>query len=79
VETGDLDLDGDGAPAAAPAAAHAPGGQRAVSLRSAVDDFKRSVVERTLEESGGSWAEAARRLGMHRSNLHHLAQRLGVS
>ncbi len=48
------------------------------SLRDAVDELKRTVVERALADSGGNWAAAARRLGMHRGNLHHLAQRLGI-
>ncbi len=35
------------------------------------------MVTRALEETAGNWAEAARRLGMDRSNLHHMAHRLG--
>ena len=31
-----------------------------------------------LDESGGNWAAAARALGMARSNLHHMADRLGL-
>jgi len=49
-----------------------------VSLRDAVEALKREAVTATLEQAGGNWAEAARRLGMDRGNLHHLAQRLGV-
>ena len=37
-----------------------------------------TAVTSTLEETSGNWAEAARRLGMDRSNLHHMAHRLGV-
>jgi transcriptional regulator with GAF, ATPase, and Fis domain len=33
-------------------------------------------ITAALDEAGGNWAEAARRLGMNRSNLHHMAQRL---
>jgi anaerobic nitric oxide reductase transcription regulator len=47
-----------------------------VSLRAAVAELKRAAVTRTLEETGGNWAEAARRLGMNRGNLHHMARRL---
>jgi anaerobic nitric oxide reductase transcription regulator len=47
-------------------------------VRDAVEELKRDAVARTLEETGGNWAEAARRLGMDRSNLHHMAHRLGV-
>jgi anaerobic nitric oxide reductase transcription regulator len=49
-----------------------------VSLRGALEELKRAAVAQTLEETGGNWAEAARRLGMDRGNLHHMARRLGV-
>lgn len=52
---------------------------RARSLSEAVDDYKRQLVEAALREHDGSWAAAARPLGMHRSNLYHLARRLGVA
>ncbi len=48
-----------------------------MSLRDAIDELKRSAILRALDETGRNWAEAARRLGMDRSNLHHMAQRLG--
>ena len=47
-------------------------------LRDAVDEFKRATIARALNEAGGNWAQAARELGVHRSNLHHLARRLKV-
>jgi transcriptional regulator with GAF, ATPase, and Fis domain len=31
-----------------------------------------------MERNGGSWAAAARELGMHCSNLHYFARRLGL-
>jgi anaerobic nitric oxide reductase transcription regulator len=31
-----------------------------------------------VRRHAGNWAAAARELGLHRSNLHHLAQRLGL-
>jgi len=49
-----------------------------LSLRDAVDELKHAAVRQTLEETGGNLAEAARRLGMDRSNLHHMAHRLRV-
>jgi anaerobic nitric oxide reductase transcription regulator len=79
IERGDLDV----SPAtSSPQAARDELADRAsrgtLPLREAVDEFKRMVVMRALDESHGSWVDAARRLGMHRSNLHHMAQRLGV-
>jgi anaerobic nitric oxide reductase transcription regulator len=48
------------------------------TLREAVEDYERAAIRRALSDHGGSWAAAARALGMHRSNLHHLATRLGL-
>ncbi len=45
-------------------------------LRDAVDDFTRSLIQAMVAECGGNWAEAARRLGLQRGNLHRLAARL---
>jgi anaerobic nitric oxide reductase transcription regulator len=47
-------------------------------LREAVDEFQRRMIRETLRKAGGNWAAAARALGMHRSNLHHMARRLGM-
>jgi len=49
------------------------------ALREAVDAFTRKLIVDAVEASGGNWAEAARRLGLQRGNLHRLATRLGVS
>jgi anaerobic nitric oxide reductase transcription regulator len=48
-------------------------------LRDRVTAFQRAAVLDALERNGGGWAEAARELGMDRSNLFHLARRLGIS
>ena len=47
-------------------------------LRQGVEAYKRQRVEAALRRHEGSWAAAARELGMHRSNLYHLAKRLGL-
>jgi len=47
-------------------------------LREAVQDFERALIQRELERAQGNWSAAARALGLHRSNLHHLAKRLGL-
>ncbi len=49
------------------------------TLRDAVDDYQRNVIREELARAGGNASAAARVLGMHRSNLHHLAKRLGLS
>jgi len=48
------------------------------NLRDAVREFQRGLIRRRLEENDGNWAATARSLGLHRSNLHHLARRLGL-
>ncbi|MEO8548481.1 MAG: nitric oxide reductase transcriptional regulator NorR [Kofleriaceae bacterium] len=48
-------------------------------LREGLEELKREAIASTLEATGGNWAEAARRLGMDRGNLHHMARRLRIS
>ncbi|HKU38457.1 MAG TPA: nitric oxide reductase transcriptional regulator NorR [Polyangiales bacterium] len=48
------------------------------TLSELVDDVRRAAIRDALQAARGNWAEAARALGMHRSNLHHLATRLGL-
>jgi anaerobic nitric oxide reductase transcription regulator len=49
-----------------------------LTLREAVREFQKSYIQRALKLGDGNWAAAARSLGVHRSNLHHLAKRLGL-
>lgn len=49
-----------------------------LSLREAVDEFQRRRIRQALQDHRGNWAAAARELGMHRSNLFHMAKRLGM-
>jgi anaerobic nitric oxide reductase transcription regulator len=49
-----------------------------LSLAERVDAFRRRTILDTVERHGGNWAAAARELGLHRSNLHQLATRLGL-
>ena len=51
---------------------------KGLNLQEAVQQFKRQQIQRTLNKNDGNWAAAAKDLGMHRSNLHHLATRLGL-
>jgi anaerobic nitric oxide reductase transcription regulator len=71
-------LDLAATPVAPTPAASTPAAPPGLPLRDAVDAFKRQLVEQALADAGGSWQLAARRLGLHRSNLHHLARRLGL-
>lgn len=55
------------------------GGKSAnLSLNIEVENFKRKLVQRAIEQNRGNVAAAARDLGLNRSNLYNLAKRLGV-
>ena len=61
-------------------AAHSPPTQAPsmTNLKEATREFQRSLILRMLAEHKGNWSATARSMGMHRSNLHHLAVRLGL-
>lgn len=48
------------------------------NLRQMVEDFQRDLIQKTLARNNGKWSATARDLGLHRSNLHALAARLGL-
>lgn len=56
----------------------APETQEVLPLKTAVDGFRRDYILEAVRRCGGNWASAARELGLHRSNLHKLAIRLGI-
>lgn len=50
----------------------------AVDLKTATRDFQRRLIRKTLAAHHHNWAAAGRALGIHRSNFHRLAVRLGL-
>ena len=48
------------------------------TLSEATRRFQRRLIENVLTESGGNLTEAARRLGLHRSNLYRKLRQLGL-
>jgi anaerobic nitric oxide reductase transcription regulator len=48
------------------------------SLADRMEAFRRRELLAAVERHRGNWAAAARELGLHRSNFHHLAKRLGI-
>ena len=72
----DLDGHSEKAPNPKPTRLLPLSGPKNVPLRERLAEFQRQQVKQALEDNHGSWAAAARDLGMHRSNLHHLAKRL---
>ena len=51
---------------------------RGFSLSGELKNCKIRIIRFALDKNRGNWAAAARDLGMHRSNLHNLAKRLGL-
>jgi anaerobic nitric oxide reductase transcription regulator len=47
-------------------------------LNERVQRFEREAILAAVARHHGNWAAAARELGLHRSNLHHRARRLGL-
>ena len=48
------------------------------SLRDKTKGFQRNIIKCALVKNEGNWAATACDLGMHRSNLHNFAARLGL-
>ncbi len=48
------------------------------NMKEAFREYQRCLIHRALDQTKGNWAAAARVLGTNRSNLHHLAKRLGL-
>jgi anaerobic nitric oxide reductase transcription regulator len=49
-----------------------------VPLAEGLARFERDAILAAVARHNGNWAAAARDLGLHRSNLHHRARRLGL-
>lgn len=49
-----------------------------IPLKQAVNQLQRQMIEQALAQHDGSWSQAARQLELDPSNLHKLAQRLGL-
>jgi len=55
-----------------------PGSTSSGGFHELVRDAKKQIVLRTLEDTGGSYTEAAKRLHLHPSNLHRLIRMLDL-
>jgi anaerobic nitric oxide reductase transcription regulator len=49
-----------------------------ITLKQAVNQLQRHMIQQALAQHDGSWSHAARQLELDPSNLHKLAQRLGL-
>ena len=76
-----LDLEQHGRPAPDPesaAQAETAVASEPISLRQAVDDYQRELIQGVLAGNLGNWARSAQQLELDASNLHKLARRLGI-
>ncbi|MBI2519713.1 MAG: nitric oxide reductase transcriptional regulator NorR [Bdellovibrio sp.] len=49
------------------------------TLATRIEEFKTNLILETVRKNNGNWAQAAKELGLHRSNLYHLRDRLGLN
>jgi anaerobic nitric oxide reductase transcription regulator len=73
-----LDVTRQAAPALDPAPRERTPARPPPTLAERIDAFRRREILDAVERCRGNWAAAARELGLHRSNLHHLARRMGI-
>ena len=52
--------------------------EKGMSMARMVDQFQAGIIRQRLTQANGNWSKAASDLGLHRSNLHRLARRLGI-
>ncbi|HSE19689.1 MAG TPA: sigma 54-interacting transcriptional regulator [Pyrinomonadaceae bacterium] len=58
--------------------AASPAPQNPISYHEAVNEMKKQLILRVLEETNGNYTDAAKRLGIHPTNLHRLIRMLGL-
>lgn len=52
--------------------------EKMVPLNALVEQFKKEIILKTVAECQNNWTLASQKLGMDKSNLHHLAKRLSL-
>lgn len=48
------------------------------TLQEALTEYKKHLILRAVKKHQGNWSRAAQELGLHRSNLYHLRDQLGL-
>lgn len=48
------------------------------TLQEQVKEFKKKVILKSVRRNKGNWSQAAKELGLHRSNLYHLRDQLKI-
>jgi anaerobic nitric oxide reductase transcription regulator len=78
VEPQHLDIHQDDPQRGAESASAVETSERQGPLDELLVDYERHLIRAAVRRHGGNWAAAARALGVHRSNLHRRAVRLGL-
>ena len=52
--------------------------EESLSLQEAVIEYKKKYILKAVKKHKGNWSKAAQELGLHRSNLYHLRDNLGI-
>lgn len=55
-----------------------PAEQKLANYHEAVNEMKKQLILRALEQANGNYTEAAKHLGIHSTNLHRLIRTLGL-
>lgn len=55
-----------------------PVNEKKQSLQEAVTEYKKNYILKAVKKHKGNWSRAAQELGLHRSNLYHLRDQLGI-
>jgi len=75
---GDVITEADLAPLGGPAVSGTSSIATGLDLGTATDEFQRTYIQETIKRARGNMSEAAKQLGLHRSNLYRKLRQLGL-
>ncbi len=56
----------------------APEDESKLTLQEQMKEFKKKIIVKSVRKNKGNWSQAAKELGLHRSNLYHLRDQLKI-
>ncbi|MEX1670105.1 nitric oxide reductase transcriptional regulator NorR [Zhongshania guokunii] len=74
----DLNLNPSSTPIVSSGVSDALAAPEVVNLKQATDDFQRQIISQSLASNNGNQAQAAKDIGMDRSNFYRLRKRLNI-
>jgi Nif-specific regulatory protein len=75
---GDVITEADLMPLGGPTSGNTSSVSAGLELGTATDEFQRTYIQETIKRSRGNMSEAAKQLGLHRSNLYRKLRQLGL-